>query len=127
MSRSHLLLSLVVLIAAAAVADVSSAAGRAPKGHKAPKDEGPGFDRAAAAAALTGVDLAKCKATNAKRGEGHVTVTFEPTGAARQAVVDRGPMLGTPVAKCIAGQYKKVKVPAFKGTPVQVGKSFRFE
>lgn len=36
-------------------------------------------------------------------------------------------MMGTPVAKCIASQFNKAKVPAFKGDPIQVGKSFRFE
>lgn len=85
------------------------------------------FDRGAASSALSSVDLARCKATNAPRGEGHVTVKFAPAGTAIEASVDRGPMLGTPVAKCIASQFKKATVPAFNGEPVQVGKTFRFE
>lgn len=97
-----------------------------PAGAKG-KDDGPTFDRSAAASALSSVDLAKCKATNAKRGEGHVTVTFAPEGSVSAAVVDKGPMAGTPVAKCIQGQYKKAKVPAFKGEPVAVGKTFRLD
>ena len=96
-----------------------------PKGDKG--DTGPTFDKNAAAAVLGSVDLGKCRATNAPKGEGHVTVTFKPEGVAQDAIVDKGPMVGTPVAKCIAGKYKQVKVPAFKGTPVQVGKLFRFE
>jgi hypothetical protein len=36
-------------------------------------------------------------------------------------------MAGTPTAKCIAKEFKKTKVPAFKGDVVQVGKLFRFE
>jgi hypothetical protein len=87
----------------------------------------PAFDRQAAASALSSVDLTKCKAPNAKRGEGHVTLTFASTGEASRAVVDRGAMVGTPVAKCIAGTYQKAKVPAFSGEAVQVGKSFRFD
>ena len=42
-------------------------------------------------------------------------------------VVDRGPMAGTPTAKCIAKEFKKTTVPAFKGEQVQVGKVFKFE
>jgi hypothetical protein len=85
------------------------------------------FDRQAAISALSAVDLAKCKATNAARGEGHVVITFAPAGTASNAVVDKGPWLGTPVAKCIAKAFTKAKIPAFKGDAVTVGKSFRFE
>ncbi len=111
-----------VLVAAAVLFAAAPAMAAPPKA-----DDGPTFDRSAAATALAAVDLAKCKATNAKRGEGHVTVTFATDGAASNAVVDKGPMIGTPVQRCIEGKYKAVKVPAFKGSPVQVGKSFRFE
>lgn len=116
-ARSALVAIAALLTVAASGADATAA----------PKDDGPTFDKGAAASALSSVDLAKCKATNAKRGEGHVTVTFGTDGAAASAVVDRGPMVGTPVQKCIESRYKQAKVPAFKGTPVQVGKSFRFE
>jgi hypothetical protein len=120
MARPQSLLVVAGLLAAIAIAQPSIAA---PK----EKDDGPTFDRDAAASALSSVDLQKCKAPNARRGEGHVTVTFAPAGAATTATVDRGPMVGTPVQKCIEAQYKKAKVPAFKGSPVNVGKSFRFE
>jgi len=56
-----------------------------------------------------------------------VVVRFVPEGGASSAVVDRGPMVGTAVAKCIANKFKQTKVPAFKGSPVQVGKAFHFE
>jgi hypothetical protein len=87
------------------------------------------FSREAAIATITAVDLQKCRATNAEKGEGHVTITFQSNGSAAKAVVDKGPWIGTPVAKCMAAQFKKqVKVPAFKadGT-VTVGKTFKFE
>lgn len=116
------LVALAVLASGLALAGASEA--KEPKGKA---ETSPGFDRNAAVSALGAVDLGKCKATNAKRGEGHVTVTFSPAGAASSAVVDRGPMAGTPVAKCIQAQYAKVKVPAFKGDAVAVGKTFRFE
>ena len=76
---------------------------------------------------LAQVDLTKCRAPNAPRGEGHVKVTFGAEGHATSAIVDRGPMAGTPAAKCISAQFAKAKIPAFKGQPVQVGKLFRFE
>jgi hypothetical protein len=62
-----------------------------------------------------------------RRGEGHIFVKFTAAGVAAEAVVDKGPWLKTPVAKCIATEFKKVKVPAFTGEDVKVGKSFRFE
>jgi hypothetical protein len=85
-----------------------------------------GFDRQAAASALGGVNLQKCKATNAARGSGHVTITFTPSGAVENAQIDKGPWIGTPVAKCMESSFKKVKIPAFKGAPVTVGKTFEF-
>ncbi len=56
-----------------------------------------------------------------------MTVTFTPAGTASAATVDRGPMAGTPVTRCIQGQFAKAKVPAFRGDAVSVGKTFRFE
>lgn len=87
----------------------------------------PAFDREAAALAIGSVDLQKCRATNVEKGEGHVMITFTPAGAATTATIDKGPWVGTPVAKCFAGQFKKAKIPAFSGDAVTVGKSFRIE
>lgn len=123
-------LSILALLALAFVTALVQPAdakepGKTPKGKA---DEGPSaFDRGAAASALATVDLAKCKAPNAKRGEGHVTVTFATSGTVSSALVDKGPMAGTPVAKCISSQFQKAKVPAFRGDAVAVGKTFRFE
>ena len=131
MTRVQALLMSASLLAAAAVAGDSWAG---PKKPKAPKpapptstEEAATFDRQAASSALSSVDLVKCKSTNAPRGDGHITVKFMPGGSAAEAVVDKGPMMGTPAAKCIAKEFNKTKVPAFKGDVVQVGKSFRFE
>jgi hypothetical protein len=122
MNSLRLSISLGVLLGATTMTDARAGP---PKGDDgAPRD---GFDKQAAAAALGSVDLTKCRATNAAKGEGHVMVTFAPTGTAQTATVDKGPMVGTPVAKCIAGKFKQAKVPAFKGDVVQVGKTFRFE
>lgn len=127
MNRLQAFLTSASLFAFLTVAGGSSAAPKKPKDPKPEKTEEAPFDRQAAATALSSVDLVKCKSTNAPRGEGHVTVKFAPAGSAAEAVVDKGPMVGTPVAKCIAKEFKKAKVPAFAGDVVQVGKSFRFE
>jgi hypothetical protein len=130
MTCSKALLTSALLLAAVTTA---GGAGAAPKKPKPPKDPKPAvteeipFDKQAASSALGSVDLVKCKSTNAPRGEGHIMVKFTPAGTAAEAIVDKGPLVGTPVAKCIAKEFKKAKVPAFKGDVVQVGKSFRFE
>jgi hypothetical protein len=121
------------------VAVLASTADAAPKKPKKPaatetpasapaKEEATSdFDKQAAVSAITEVNLQKCKATNAAKGEGHVMITFTPAGTAQTAHVDKGPWVGTPVAKCMAKEFKKAKVPAFKGDPVTVGKVFHFD
>jgi hypothetical protein len=125
MARSLALLGLVV----ATVATLTTAAGAAPPKSPPPTAD-PTFDPRAAAQSLVQIaqsDLAKCKATNAPKGDFHVLVTFASTGAASDAVVDKGTLAGTPVAKCIRTKFLKAHVPAFKGDAQQVGKTFRFE
>jgi hypothetical protein len=128
MTRLQALLTMGVFFASISIAGGSDAAPKKPKPPKpAPVSASEEFDKQAASSALSSVDLGKCKSTNAPRGEGHVSVKFAPEGSATEALVDKGPLMGTPVAKCIAKEFKKTKVPAFKGDVVQVGKMFRFE
>lgn len=131
MTRLSALFTSAAFLAVLTVAGGSDAAPKKPKAPKRPEpvatEDASPFDKQAAASALSSIDLVKCKSTNAPRGEGHIVVKFTPAGTASEAVVDKGPMVGTPVAKCIAKEFKKAKVPAFKGDMVQVGKSFRFE
>jgi hypothetical protein len=116
----------VILGSVLAMTTLGDAWAGPPKGDKG--DTGPTFDKQAATAVLSAVDLTKCRATNAPKGEGHVFITFAPKGTAQDVVLDKGPMMSTPaVAKCIVGKFKQAKIPAFVGTPVQVGKTFRFE
>ena len=91
------------------------------------EEAGAELDRQAAATAIAEVSLARCKATNAAKGEGHVMITFGRDGVAQTAKIDKGPWVGTPVAKCMAKEFKKVKIPAFKGDAVTLGKSFQFD
>ena len=94
---------------------------------KAPVDEGPTFNREAAATALKAVDLVKCKVSGGPRGAGHVAVTFRGSGAADTVVVDRGPYIKSPVERCIVAAYRKAQVPAFRGDSVTVGMTFRID
>lgn len=137
--RTRFLFSIGALAAVAFIgsADTAAAAPKkkpsakpAPAPAPAPKDSAPAgasFDRDAASSAIGSVDLTKCRATNAEKGEGHVVITFTPAGTAAKATVDKGPWVGTPLAKCFASQFKKTTIPAFGGEPVTVGKSFKFE
>ena len=136
MMRPKGLLSSALILAVVTMAAGSDAAPKKPKKRPKPAateaaptgdDASSPFDKQAASSALSSIDLLKCKSTNAPRGEGHVLVKFAPAGTATEATVDKGPLVGTPVAKCIAKEFKKVKIPAFAGEVVQVGKSFRFE
>lgn len=118
----------------ACLAVVAASAEAAPKKKKRTarataktEEVGPEFDKQAAVSAIAEVNLQKCKATNAVKGEGHVTITFSPAGAAETVRIDKGPWIGTPVAKCMQREFKKAKVPSFKGDAVTVGKTFHFD
>ena len=90
-------------------------------------EQGPTFDRGAAASALASVDLVKCKVSGGPRGSGHVSVTFAPAGSVSDVTVDGGPYVKSPVGRCIVSAFQKAKVPAFTGDAVKVGKAFRID
>jgi hypothetical protein len=113
----------ISLISVVTLALVSSLAEAKPK---KPEPKGPTFDKAGVAAALEGVELRKCLVPNAPRGDGHVVLTIVSSGEVSEAKVDKGPFVGTPVEKCISGQFKKVKVPAFSGEAITFGRAFAF-
>jgi hypothetical protein len=97
-----------------------------PKKLTPPEPKATAFDKGSASAAIAGVELRKCLVPTAPRGEGHVFLTFAPSGEVSVAQVDKGPFVGTPVEKCISAQYMKIKIAAFSGDAVKVGKSFAF-
>jgi hypothetical protein len=82
------------------------------------------FDRAAATRALEAVDISMCKNPSAPSGQGHVVVMLQADGTASKADVDAPPFAGTEAGRCIARAYRRVRVPAFTGAPVTVGKRF---
>lgn len=94
-----------------------------PKEPPAHAGGGAPFDRGAAASALGAVSVQSCKRPDGPTGSGHVKVTFAPDGSASAATVN-GPFAGTDVGTCIEAKYRSARVPAFNGTPTNVGKSF---
>ena len=93
----------------------------------APVNGAPGcapFDRGAAASALGAVNLQKCARPNGVRGAGHVKITFAIDGHVSAAVIDAGSFAGTAEGACIASAFRPIRIPAFCGAPVNVGKAF---
>lgn len=120
--RPSLLIVRALLAVSVGLIALSSDAGAQAQGADADA-----FDRDAASNALKSVDVARCKKPKGPTGDGHVIVTFAPRGSASDAVVDQAPFAGTKVGKCIAAEYRKVKVPRFTGAAVSVGKKFKIE
>ncbi len=119
------------ILVASAVFGVLISSG-APAAQAKPKvkpvvEQGPVFDRGAAASALSSVDLVKCKVSGGPRGSGHVSVTFAPAGSVSDVAVDGGPYVKSPVGRCIVSAFQKARVPAFTGEAVKVGKAFRID
>jgi len=81
------------------------------------------FDRAAAQAALFGVNVQAC-ARPGETGAGHVTVTFLPSGTVGAAIVDGGPFQVGPAATCLASRFRALRVTPFVGGPASLGRSF---
>lgn len=88
---------------------------------------GPPFNRAAAAAALGGVNVAACKRKEGATGSAKVRVTFARTGVVTDATFAEGTYAGTPVGKCILDRFRAIRIPAFGGGPVTAGKSFSID
>jgi hypothetical protein len=107
---------------------VQGGAASGPGAWGQPGRTGPGsamapFDRGAAAHALSRVSTDLCAKHGGPTGPGHVTLTFDASGAVRHVDVDPQ-FRGTPAGACVAAQFAAVRVPPFTGSPVKVGKSF---
>jgi len=92
----------------------------------APTTDAP-FSKASAISALSGAagQAGGCKKPGGPTGSGKVQVTFAPSGRVTSATVMGGPFAGTAVGGCVAGAFRRAKVPAFAGNPVTVSKSFQ--
>ena len=84
------------------------------------------FSVSAAQVALTqaATNSASCKKPDGPTGSGKVQVTFATSGRVTTANVAGAPFAGTPVGGCVAGVFRRAKVPPFAGNPVTVSKSF---
>jgi predicted Zn finger-like uncharacterized protein len=84
------------------------------------------FSVSAAQVALTqaATNSAGCKKPDGPTGSGKVQVTFATSGRVTTANVQGPPFAGTPVGGCVAGMFRRAKVPPFVGNPVTVSKSF---
>jgi hypothetical protein len=89
--------------------------------------DGEEFDRAAAANSLAAVSVQTCKRPKGPTGEGHLVITFAPSGVATLAQPDRAPYAKTKVGQCVAKEFRKVRVPPFHGPAITVGKNFKIE
>ncbi|HEX6272628.1 MAG TPA: zinc-ribbon domain-containing protein [Polyangiaceae bacterium] len=97
-----------------------------PKKEEAPAAGTAPFSVSAAQVALTqaATNAGACKKPDGPTGSGKVQVTFATSGRVTSATVGGPPFAGTPVGGCVAGVFRKAKVPPFAGNPVTVSKSF---
>jgi len=70
-------------------------------------------------------DSARSCAGGASLGNVRVSVTFARPGNVSDAKVD-GPASGTPAGACIAGKFRTLKIPPFRGSSVTVYKTVMF-
>ena len=80
------------------------------------------FEPNAARAALQSVvpATAGCRAVSGPFGAARFAVTFSPRGTVTYAVVEQGPLLGSPVGSCVARAFRDARVVPFAGGPVTV-------
>jgi hypothetical protein len=96
----------------------------APKAPPAPV--GKPFNRDAAMAVL-GIAASRapsCKQPGGATGNGKVLVTFDSDGSVVIANVVGENIAGTPVARCVAGIFQRIKVAPFAGDRATVSKAF---
>jgi len=84
------------------------------------------FSVSAAQVALTqaATNAASCAKPGGPTGTGKAQVTFATSGRVTTANVATPPFAGTPVGGCVAGVFRKARIPAYAGNPVTVSKSF---
>jgi hypothetical protein len=84
------------------------------------------FSVSAAQVALTQAasNAGGCGKSGGPTGSGKVQVTFATSGRVTSANVTGGSFAGTSVGGCVAGVFRKARIPAFSGNPVTVSKSF---
>lgn len=74
------------------------------------------------AQALAQVPLAPCRPPG-EPSTAHVTVVFAASGEAQSAIVDGGPWVGTPTARCIEARLLAQRVRPFEGPSQRVART----
>lgn len=72
--------------------------------------------------AVERADLASCR-VEGPPGDAHVTVVFGANGEAQSAIVDGGPWIGTPTARCIEERLRAQRVRPFDGPSRRVART----
>jgi hypothetical protein len=84
----------------------------------------PSFDvNAARAAVAAAARVAAGCGDGVHKGSAPVAITFAPTGRVTTAVVQGGPLLGTPVASCVAQSMRSASVPPHSDGYVTVSRT----
>jgi hypothetical protein len=68
-----------------------------------------------------------CRGPGSPSGMARMTVTFQPSGDVKTAILQGGPFAGTAEGECIAGKFRTLKVPPFAGDNVTVQKVLNFD
>jgi len=84
----------------------------------------PPFNPAHAAKAFASVDLSPC-ASAGFHGQGHVTITFDPSGVVTKAEIDSPSQMAPAAKSCVSKAFATARVAVFSGDAVTVGKTFR--
>ena len=82
------------------------------------------FDRDGARVTLANVRVDDCGNRAGPHGEGHVKITFAPSGLVRDAVVDQPPFKGTSTASCVETRFRNARMHTFTGAARTLGKTF---
>jgi hypothetical protein len=109
------------------IAETAPPAPEKPDAPPAEESSAPPFaaDAAKEALRLAASNVSSCAAPDGPTGAGQVQVTFLPSGRVSSANVVSGAFGGTTVGGCVARTFRQARVPAFKGDPVTVSKSFQ--
>ena len=80
------------------------------------------FDAMGARTMLHSIDVSACRARELPRGHGHAIVTFAPSGAVTEILIDEPAGLSPRAVACLAESYRTANVRAFSGAAsVEVG------
>lgn len=97
-----------------------------PRDRVPANDALPGFDPIRARLALSNADLPSCRDAGVPSGHyGHAQVTFASSGDVERIAVDGPADLSAEAVSCVGAALGRATVPAFRGSAVTVGTTWR--